>query len=77
MLTKPKVFFIIVLSSMFGCNSKQSIDMNLTSSQTTFGAEYSNTSTAFKVWSPIADNMVLRIYSDGHRSSLIEKHQMY
>ncbi len=40
------------------------------------GADYSPTSTTFKVWSPVADKMTLRLYRDGNGGNPLAEHEM-
>ena len=76
MLTKFRFLLIIAVFGLFGCTNKQSMNNNQDPLQTTFGANYASGSTVFKVWSPVADEMILRIYEDGHSNSLTETYNL-
>lgn len=76
MLTKPWILISIIFFTMFKCTYKQSMDTKTDPLKVTYGALYSGKSTTFTIWSPVSEQMTLRIYKDGHSNSPISEHHM-
>jgi pullulanase len=69
------IMIISAVATMSGLG-QPTFDQYPTYNGQNLGVSYSRKSTTWKVWSPPADEMSLRIYKDGHTSSLIETVQM-
>ncbi|MGB3466544.1 MAG: hypothetical protein WBA74_14790, partial [Cyclobacteriaceae bacterium] len=59
-----------------GCNQGPVTRSASSPEEAILGNVYSEESTIFRVWSPIADQMILRLYEDGHTDSQVASYEM-